>query len=144
MPFWRKKPADPKPERPYRPEFMTVQDVADHAGTSGYVCLDQPHRGGFGGLVIGGPARSQVGTNPEGQPWITRYGAVTVIPLDTPWAYVAHGAGKGLTVYLPDEWGDYVALLADNPPERWIPAAPGEDPGEVKPRGISATPDPEQ
>lgn len=144
MPFWRRKKQQPEPERRYRPEYMTVQDVADHAGTSGYVCLDQPHRGGLTGVVVGGPARSQVGTNHEGQPWITRYGAVTVTPLGEPWAYVAHRAGEGFTMFLPDEWGDYVTLLAGNPPDRWIPATPGKDPGDVKPRGISAPDDTEK
>ncbi|WP_330328156.1 hypothetical protein [Streptomyces pseudovenezuelae] len=146
MPIWRRRNPDPDPEpvRPYRTEYMTVQDVANHAGTSGYVCLDEPHRGGLHGMIVGGPARSQIGVNSEGQAWITRHGAVTVTPLDTPWAYVAHVAGEGMTVFLPDQWGNFVTLLADNPPDRWIPAAPGKDPGDVKPRGISAPHDSEK
>jgi hypothetical protein len=123
---------------------MTVRDVANHPGTAGFVRIDQPNRGGLIGFMVGGTAASRIGRSPEGQPWITGDGTVCATPMETPWAYVAHIAGKGLTVYFPDEWGEYVQLLADNPPARWIPAAPGKDPGEVKPRGISAPDDDEK
>ncbi|MCI3279201.1 hypothetical protein [Streptomyces cylindrosporus] len=139
MPFWRKKkPAPLEPERRYRPEYMTVRDIAEHPGTSGYVRIDEPNRGGLTGFVVASTVSSRIGISPEGQPWITDQGTVCATPMGTPWAYVAHVAGEGLTVFFPDEWGKYVALLADNPPDRWIPAAPGKDPGDVKPRGISA------
>lgn len=144
MPFWRRKKRQPEPERPYRPEYMTVQDVANHAGTAGYVRIDEPNRGGLTGFVVASTAASRIGISPEGQAWITREGTVCATPINTPWAYVAHIAGEGLTVFFPDEWGKYVALLADNPPDRWMPAAPGKDPGDVKPRGISAPDDSEK
>lgn len=138
MPFWRRKPAELEPARRYRPEYMTVRDVAEHPGTAGYVRIDMPNRGGMTGVTVGSTAASRIGRSPEGQPWITDGGTVCATPVESPWAYVAHDAGEGLTVYLPDKWGEYVALLADNPPDRWIPAAPGKDPGDVKLRGISA------
>lgn len=138
MPLWRKK-KPVAPETRYRPEYMTVRDVADHSGTAGYVRIEEPNRGGLHGSVIHSVAGSYIGRSPEGQPWITKSGTVTIAPTpDYPWAYVANIAGEGLIVYFPDEWGSFVTLLADNPPERWIPAAPGKDPGKVKPRGISA------
>lgn len=145
MAFWRRKqPAELEPAHRHRPEYMTVQDVAEHPGTAGYVRIDVPNRGGLTGFTVGSTTASQIGRSPEGQPWITTDGTVCATPVESPWAYVSHVAGTGLTVYLPDKWGAHVALLADNPPDRWIPAAPGGDPGEVKPRGISAAPDIEQ
>lgn len=145
MVFWRKRQAaELEDAHRYRPEYMTVRDVAEHPGTAGYVRIDVPNRGGLTGFTVGSTTASQIGRSPEGQPWITTGGTVCATPVESPWAYVSHVAGKGLTVYLPDKWGDHVALLADNPPDRWVPAAPGEDPGENKPRGISATPTTEQ
>lgn len=145
MPFWsRRKPAEVAPERRYRPEYMTVRDIAEHPGTAGYVRIDRPYRGGLTGITVGSTAASRVGRSHEGQPWITSDGTVTATPIEQPWAYVAHVAGEGFTVFLPDEWGEYVQLLADSPPDRWIPAAPGKDPGDVKPRGISASDDTEK
>lgn len=139
MSLWRRsRPV--QLEQRYRPEYMTVRDVAEHPGTCGYVRIEVSAQGGLTGFTIGSTTPSNIGRSPEGQPWITASGTVTITPSDgLPWAYVNHVAGTGLTVYLPDEWGKYVTLLADRPPERWIPAAPGKDPGEVKPRGISAT-----
>lgn len=144
MPFWwKKKPAELEPTPSYRPQYMRVRDVAEHPGTAGYVRIDRPNLGGLTGLAVGSTVASRIGRSPEGQPWITDTGTVTTTPLETPWAYIAHIAGQGLTVYLPDEWGEYVALLADNPPDQWLPAAPGKDPGKVVPRGISAPDDEE-
>ncbi|MFD7867970.1 hypothetical protein [Streptomyces sp. NPDC059783] len=145
MPFWRKKqPAELEPEHSYRPEYLQVQDVAAHPGTAGYVRIDHAPRGGLHGFVLSSTVASNIGRSPDGQPWITRNGTVTVTPDGSPWAYVDHVAGKGLTVYLPDQWGEYVTLLADSPSDRWVPAAPGEDPGELELRGISAEPDTKQ
>ncbi|MEW1754179.1 hypothetical protein [Streptomyces angustmyceticus] len=118
---------------------MRVQDVANHPGTSGYVRIDHANRGGLGNLTLGSTTPSRIGRAPEGQPWITRDGTVTITPVDSlPWAYVAHVAGQGLTVYLPDEWASYITLLAGSPPDRWLPAAPGKAPDDTTPRGISA------
>lgn len=145
MSFWRRRrTAEVDPERRYRPEYMTVRDIAEHAGTAGYVRIDEPNRGGLTGFMVGSTAASRIGRSPEGQPCITDGGTVCATPIQKPWAYVAHVAGEGLTVFFPDEWGRYVALLADNPPDRWIPAAPGKDPGDVKPRGVSADDDSEK
>lgn len=139
MPFWRKKKPELEPARRYRPEYMRVQDVAEHPGTAGYVRIERPHHGGLTGITVGSTIASRVGRSPEGQAWITTEGTVTATPIEQPWAYVAHIAGRGLTLYLADEWGEYVQLLADNPPDRWIPASPGEAPGDARPRGISAS-----
>lgn len=138
--WWRRKP-QLEPAHRYRPEYMTVRDVAEHPGTAGFVRIDRPNRGGLTGVTIGSVTASQIGRSPEGQPWITDGGTVTSTPIEAPWAYVAHIAGEGMTVYLPDKWGDYVTLLADNPPARWLPAAPGKDPGDISPKGISAPTD---
>lgn len=142
MSFWKKKPAPgAEVKRRFRPEYMMVRDVSEHLGTAGYVRIERPHRGGLTGFTVASTVASRVGRSPENQVWITTDGTVTGTPIDQPWAYVANVAGEGLTVFLPDQWGEYVQLLADNPPDRWIPASPGKDPGDVKPRGVSASDD---
>lgn len=140
MPFWRKR----RPEREQepvrtRPDYMIVQDIADHPGTAGFVAVTRNRLGYIGRTP------SSVGISSGGQVWITSRGVVEVTPpVGEPWAYVAHRAGEGLTVYLPDEFGNQVTLLSGNPSDQWIAADPGKDPGDVKPRGISASDDAER
>jgi len=124
-----------EPSRQYRPEYMTAQDVADHPGTSGYLRIERA------GVTLSSTIASNIGQSPEGR--VTRNGTVTIRPEGEPWAYVKHVAGEGLTLYLPDQWGEYITLLADDPPDRWLPAIPGADPGENSPRGISSSDRPE-
>lgn len=144
MPLWRRKPHPLQLEqaRRFRPEYMTVRDIAAHPGTSGYVRIEHSARGGLTGFAIGSTTPSSIGRSPEGQPWITQSGTVTITPVDgLPWAHVDHIPNIGLTVHLPDQWGNYVTLLADSPPNQWIPAAPGKAPEETPLRGISAPDD---
>ena len=136
MPFRRKKKAELGTTSQHRSELMTVQDIANHIGAAGFVIVVRNRMGYIGRT----PA--SIGKSAEGQVWITSNAVVDVTPEHgEAWAHVTHVPGEGLTVYLPDEFGNRVRLLADNPPESWIPASPGKDPGDVQPRGISAPDD---